>query len=62
VLQTILATADRTQRPDQTGSRVAEILEGIWFTALISWAIGTDADAPHRSDHSAIDPLLLASR
>jgi TetR/AcrR family transcriptional regulator, cholesterol catabolism regulator len=62
VLQTMLATAIAPKGPTARDLEVAEILESIWFTALIGWATGTDSDAKigdiiERSTH-----LLLGSR
>jgi len=44
VLQAILANAIAPQRSTKRDREVAEILESIWFTALIGWAIGADPD------------------
>lgn len=45
VLQTMLATAIAPKGPSKRDLEIAEILESIWFTALIGWATGTDSDA-----------------
>jgi len=45
VLQEILATAIAPTRPRKGDREIAEILESIWFTALVGWAIGADSDA-----------------
>jgi AcrR family transcriptional regulator len=62
VLQTILATAIAPKGPTKRDHEAAEILEGIWFTALISWAIGTDADAHISEIIQRSTRLLLANR
>jgi len=45
VLQAILANAIALKRPLKRDRDIAEILESIWFTALVGWAIGADTDA-----------------
>jgi TetR/AcrR family transcriptional regulator, cholesterol catabolism regulator len=44
VLQTMLATAIARKGPTKRDREVAEILESVWFTALVGWATGTDTD------------------
>jgi AcrR family transcriptional regulator len=44
VLQAILANAIAPKRPLKRDRDIAEILESIWFTALVGWAIGADTD------------------
>jgi AcrR family transcriptional regulator len=44
VLQTLLANAIAPTRSNRRDREVAEILQSIWFTAMIGWAIGTDTD------------------
>jgi AcrR family transcriptional regulator len=62
VLQTILATAIAPNGPTKGDHEAAEILEGIWFTALISWAIGTDDDAHIGDIIQRSTRLLLAKK
>jgi hypothetical protein len=45
VLQAMLATAIALEGPTKRDRDIAEILESIWFTALVGWATGTDTDA-----------------
>jgi AcrR family transcriptional regulator len=44
VLQMLLANAIAGDAATKRDREVADILECIWFTALIGWAIGTDPD------------------
>jgi TetR/AcrR family transcriptional regulator, cholesterol catabolism regulator len=44
VLQAILANAIASGRSRKRDREVAEILESIWFTALVGWATGADSD------------------
>jgi TetR/AcrR family transcriptional regulator, cholesterol catabolism regulator len=44
VLQTMLASAIAPDGPTVRDREVAELLESIWFSALIGWASGTAAD------------------
>ena len=46
VLQTMLASAIAPDGPTRRDRQIAEILEGIWFSALIGWATGPDSGAP----------------
>jgi len=43
-LQAVLASAIAPQRPTKRDRDVAEILQNVWFTALVGWASGTDPD------------------
>jgi len=45
VLQAILVNAIAPVGATKRDREVAEILESIWFTALVGWAIGADTDA-----------------
>lgn len=45
VLQAVLANAIAPERPRKRDLDIAEILESIWFRALVGWAIGADSDA-----------------
>ena len=45
VLQAILANAIAPKGATKRDREVAELLESIWFTALVGWAIGADSDA-----------------
>ncbi len=45
VLQAMLASAIASGKPTVRDREVAELLENIWFTALVSWATGTTPDA-----------------
>ena len=45
VLKSLLATAIAPKGPTRLDREIAELLESIWFTALVSWATGTDPDA-----------------
>jgi AcrR family transcriptional regulator len=45
VLQTLLATAMAGTGATKRDREVAELLECVWFTALVGWATGTDTDA-----------------
>ena len=45
VLQTMLASAIAPEGPSERDREVAELLESIWFSALVGWASGTSADA-----------------
>lgn len=49
MLQMLLASAIRPDRPDQSDREVVDILASIWFAALAGWASGIDSDA-HISD------------
>ena len=62
VLQTMLATAIAPKGPTKRDLEIAEILESIWFTALIGWAIGTDPDAHIAEIIRRSTRLLLANR
>ena len=62
VLQTMLATAIAPKGPTKRDLEIAEILESIWFTALIGWAIGTDPDAHIAEIIQRSTRLLLANR
>jgi AcrR family transcriptional regulator len=62
VLQTLLATAIAPKGPTKRDLEVAEILECIWFTALIGWATGTDSDAQIGEIIQRSTRLLLANR
>jgi TetR/AcrR family transcriptional regulator, cholesterol catabolism regulator len=44
VLQAILANAIASGRSRKRDREIAEILESIWFTALVGWATGADSD------------------
>jgi TetR/AcrR family transcriptional regulator, cholesterol catabolism regulator len=44
VLQAMLASAIAPEAPTTRDREVAELLENIWFTALVGWATGTTAD------------------
>jgi len=44
VLQTMLATAIAPEGPTKRDREAAEILESVWFTALVGWATGSDPD------------------
>jgi AcrR family transcriptional regulator len=46
VLQTMLATAIALDKATKRDHEIAELLECIWFTALIGWVTGTD-DGTH---------------
>jgi len=45
VLQSMLASAIAPEGPTTRDREVAELLEGIWFSALVGWAAGTASDA-----------------
>jgi AcrR family transcriptional regulator len=45
VLQAMLASAIAPEGPTARDREVAELLESIWFSALVGWASGTSADA-----------------
>jgi TetR/AcrR family transcriptional regulator, cholesterol catabolism regulator len=45
VLQAMLASAIAPAGPTARDREVAELLEGIWFAALVGWASGTSSDA-----------------
>jgi AcrR family transcriptional regulator len=45
VLQTMLASAIAPDGPTMRDREVAELLEGIWVSALVGWAAGTSTDA-----------------
>jgi AcrR family transcriptional regulator len=62
VLQTILATAIAPKGSTKRDVEIAEILESIWFTALIGWAIGTDPDAHIGEIIQRSTRLLLTNR
>ena len=62
VLQTMLATAIAPKGSTKRDHEVAELLESIWFTALIGWAIGTDPDAHIGEIMRRSTRLLLANR
>jgi len=62
VLQTMLATAIAPKGSTKGDLEVAELLESIWFTALIGWAIGTDPDAHIGEMIQRSTRLLLANR
>jgi AcrR family transcriptional regulator len=44
VLQAILASAIAPKGPTAADRETSEILQSIWFTALIGWATGSDSD------------------
>ena len=44
VLQELLASAIAPDGPTAHDREVAEILEGVWFSALIGWATGAETD------------------
>jgi len=44
VLQAMLASAIAPEDPTARDREVAELLENIWFTALVGWATGTTGD------------------
>ena len=44
-LKVILASAIAVEHPTEADSEVAEMLESIWFAALVGWAAGADTDA-----------------
>lgn len=44
VLQAILANTIASGRSRERDREIAEILESIWFTALVGWATGADSD------------------
>ena len=44
VLQRMLASAIAPEGPSARDLEVAELLESIWFSALVGWASGTTAD------------------
>jgi AcrR family transcriptional regulator len=44
VLQAMLASAIAPDGPTARDREVAELLESIWFSALVGWASGTSAD------------------
>jgi AcrR family transcriptional regulator len=44
VLRTMLASAIAPSGPTARDREAAEILEGVWFSSLIGWATGADAD------------------
>ena len=44
VLQTLLATAIAGVGATKRDREIAELLECVWFTALVGWATGTDTD------------------
>ena len=45
VLQSMLASAIAPDGPTPRDREVAELLESIWFAALVGWATGTSTDA-----------------
>ena len=49
VMQVLIASAIAPAGPTAHDRDVAEILENVWFTALVGWATGTTSDA-HISD------------
>ena len=49
VLQALLASAIAPHGPTAADRETSEILQSIWFTALIGWATGSDSD-----DHIAL--------
>ena len=58
VLQAMLASAIAPETPTVRDREVAELLENIWFTALVGWATGTTAD-DHISQIMHKAPRLL---
>jgi len=48
VLQTMLASAIAPDGPTERDREVAELLESIWFAALVGWTSGTTADGDIR--------------
>lgn len=45
VLRNMLASAIAPSGPGENDLEIAEILEGVWFSALIGWASGADDEA-----------------
>jgi AcrR family transcriptional regulator len=62
VLQTMLATAIAPKGPTKHDLEVAELLECIWFTALIGWVTGAESDAEIGVLIQRSTGLLLANR
>jgi AcrR family transcriptional regulator len=57
--QAVLATAIRPEGPRAVDRETAEILEAIYFSALIGWATGADTEAKLRTImHRAITRIL----
>jgi AcrR family transcriptional regulator len=48
VLQTMLASAIAPDGPTERDREVADLLESIWFAALVGWTSGTTADGDIR--------------
>jgi AcrR family transcriptional regulator len=61
-LQAVLASAITSQRPTKRDRDVAEILQNIWFTALVGWAAGTDSDTYIADIMARSTRLLLPTR
>jgi AcrR family transcriptional regulator len=61
-LQAVLASAITSQRPTKRDRDVAEILQNIWFTALVGWAAGTDSDSYIADIMARSTRLLLPTR
>ncbi len=62
VLQAMLASAIAPDGPGARDREVAELLESIWFSALVGWASGTSSDGDiGRIMHRASRLLLPAS-
>ena len=62
VLQTMLGTAIALDGPTKRDREVAEILECVWFTALVGWATGTDEDTHVGELMRRSTRLLLTAR
>ena len=62
VLQTMLASAIAPDGPTDRDREVAELLESIWFSALIGWASGTTADGDTGRIMRRACDLLLPDR
>jgi AcrR family transcriptional regulator len=62
VLKAMLASAIAPKGPSRHDREVAEILECIWFTALIAWATGTDPDGYIGEIMQRSSRLLLGPR
>ena len=62
VLNTMLASAIAPKGPTKRDHEVAELLESIWFTALVAWATGADDDAYIGEIMQRSTSLLLRAR
>jgi AcrR family transcriptional regulator len=60
VLQSMLASAIAPNGPTARDREVAELLESIWFSALVGWASGTSTDADIGRIMQRASKLLLA--